>query len=284
MIKFSIVTPCLNAESYIQETIESVINQSAIQKGLARLEFIICDGGSKDKTVQIAENVLKKTVNCDYKILSGKDKGMYDAISKGFKVISGDYYAYINAGDIYSPYAFEIILEVFKNPTIKWATGIRVLLNESSQVIGARLPYKYRKSFIRKGYYGRFLPFIQQESTFWRSELNSLIDINYFSSLHLAGDYYLWKTFAKKNHLYIIQAFLGGFKIHRGQQSENAKAYKKELRQFARSNFLLILIDLPMIIVEGVFFLTDYYKTKLNKSTMITFDHGNNRWKTPDHS
>jgi glycosyltransferase involved in cell wall biosynthesis len=278
---FSVVTPCYNAERMIEETLSSVINQTALKNGRVQLEYILCDGGSTDQTVALAESMLKGVVNCTYHIISEQDNGMYDALVKGLRMATGNFCSYINAGDYYSPYSFDILDHIFRSPGIQWVTGIRMLMNESSQITGVRLPFKYRRSFIRKGYYGSILPFIQQESTFWKRELNNMIDLDYLGSLKFAGDYYLWTRFATGAELYIAEAYLGAFKIHSGQKSENFTAYEAEKKQFAKTNLPGILVDLPMIAYEWLYFFADYHKSKANSKTMITYNHKNGQWQIP---
>lgn len=278
---FSVITPCYNAERMIEETINSVINQTALKDGCVKLEYILCDGGSSDHTVALAESLLKSSLNCTYHIISEKDNGMYDALVKGLRMATGNFCSYINAGDCYSPYSFEILGNIFGSPRIQWVTGVRMLMNESSQITGVRLPFKYRRSFIRKGYYGSVLPFIQQESTFWKRELNSLIDLDYLKMLKYAGDYYLWTRFATRVDLYIVEAFLGAFKIHSGQKSENFTAYDSEKKQFAKASLPGILVDFPMIAYEWLYFFADYHKSKANRKTMITYNHKNGQWQIP---
>lgn len=279
MITFSIITPCLNAEKYIEETVLSVVNQTSVIKGSVHLEYIICDGGSTDRTCEIAESVLEKSGNCTWKILSEKDNGMYEAIVKGFKQVNGHICAYLNAGDIYSAKAFEIISEVFENPAINWVSGMKVVINEDSQIIRARLPYKYRRTFIRNGYYGDFLPFIQQDACFWRVELNDLLNHSYLSSMKLAGDYYLWHCFANTYDLFIVNTHISSFRIHKGQKSENKRAYRKEKRSFLKRNLFSIIFDLPLILYDWLFYFSDHIKSKANRTTLIEYDTNENKWK-----
>lgn len=91
----SIVTVVLNGEKYIEQTIQSVINQV-----YENLEYIVIDGGSKDETL----NILKKYNNqIDYWV-SEPDKGIYDAMNKGLQCLTGDYVNFMNCGDLfYSP-------------------------------------------------------------------------------------------------------------------------------------------------------------------------------------
>ncbi|HAJ59018.1 MAG TPA: glycosyl transferase, partial [Cyanobacteria bacterium UBA8543] len=127
--KFSIITPCFNAEKYIEETVRSVIEQTVILSKKAELEYIICDGNSSDRTVEVVESI-KCHYKCDFiKIISEPDLGMYDALSKGLKLASGDIVAYINAGDYYNKHAFDVVLEVIESEKANWLTGYNVFYN-----------------------------------------------------------------------------------------------------------------------------------------------------------
>jgi glycosyltransferase involved in cell wall biosynthesis len=286
MKKFSLITPCYNAEKYIEETIHSVVTQTALMSGTLSLEYIFCDGGSKDKTLEAIENSIRKSnaPNFSFQVYSEKDNGMYEALSKGLKKVTGEYCAYINAGDFYAPYAFEIISEIFENENIKWLTGSRVHYNEKSQVISMRTPLRYRKQFITNGFYGWVLPYIQQESTFWKSELNTLIDHTRLSALKMAGDYYVWQCFAAKADLFIVESYLAGFKIQKGQKSENHAEYQKEVSQFIRNRYGKAILYSPVILFDLLYYIPDAFKTRLNTKTLMHFDHGKGVWKSASSS
>lgn len=245
----SIITPCFNAEKYIEETVNSVIRNTVVQNDSVDLEYIICDGGSTDKTIEIIERIFLSInqKNITTKILSEKDGGMYEALSKGLGMITGEICAYINAGDFYSPTAFDIVLEIFSNDDIKWVTGLQITYNENSHLVNAKLPFKFRNSLLECGVYGKFLPFIQQESTFWHANLNALLDFKKLGQYRLAGDFYMWEAFSKKENIYIVEAWLGGFKIHQNQLSENIKAYRLEMNKTARkmkwNDFIVYALD-----------------------------------------
>lgn len=272
--KFFIVTPCFNSGRYIEETILSVIDQASVKSNLIDLEYWIIDGGSTDET----KNILKKyEAHPSINIISEKDKGMYHAIVKGFQNLKGDAICgYINAGDLLSSKCFEIVDEVFSDfKDIQWATGINTFYNEKSQIINVKIPYKYRSNMFLEGFYGTRLPCVQQESTFWRSSLMHDLNLEYLSNLKMAGDSYLWNHFSKKNDLYIIQAYLGGFKIHAGQLSENIDLYQRELKVFSKSksikNYILSFFDSIM------WHAPNSLKNKLN-SHLITYDHHKQKW------
>jgi glycosyltransferase involved in cell wall biosynthesis len=251
-MRFCCITPCLNAEAYIEHTIRSVVAQSAFAGGTNQLHYIIQDGGSADKTVEKARSLAEDYAdnpNISIVIYSEKDRGMYDALGRALqKLPAGDICSYINAGDYYSPHAFEIVAELFTQHNLTFLTGLRCVYNDRNHLINCTLPYRYRKTLLLAGFYGTILPSIQQESTFWDFSLNAGIDYEILSSIRLAGDYYLWKTFIQAAPLYIVSAHLGGFKIHREQLSEKyRREYIRELRSLADKpgvlDYLIACID-----------------------------------------
>jgi glycosyltransferase involved in cell wall biosynthesis len=258
-MKFSIITPCLNSEKYIEETMLSVLNQTAVINEIVELDYILVDGGSKDNTLKIINSFTSKK-NISIKVISEKDNGMYDALSKGLSASTGDVQAYINAGDLYNLNAFQIVCELFSiNSEMNWLIGGKYIYNEKSFIIKNSTPYKYRNILIQAGIYGRYLPFIQQESVFWRSKLNKYIDHKKLTSLKLSGDYFLWMTFSNYTKLDIVQTHLGGFKIHSNQLSSTKNSlgmnYKKEMATFIKKIdvkvlFYIILDLIPWAILK----------------------------------
>lgn len=235
MNKFSIITPCFNAANYIEDTMLSVVNNRGVQSGKIELEYIICDGASTDRTMEIVQRIADahQRPNITFKISSEPDNGMYDALSKGLAQVTGNICAYQNASDVYSPTAFNVA-EAIMNDQVRWIIGMNVLYTEDLQMVVARTPPRYRTSLIRKGMYdAHLLPYIQQESTFWHSELIQLIDLDKLRSYQLAGDFYLWHSFAASEKLYSVDAWISGFRLHDGQLSTSLVAYEKEIASIA---------------------------------------------------
>ena len=90
-MKFSIITVCYNSAVTIEDTIQSVLNQT-----FTDFEYIVVDGGSKDGTVAILEKYKDRI-----SFISEKDNGIYDAMNKGLKMAKGEIIGMIGADDFY---------------------------------------------------------------------------------------------------------------------------------------------------------------------------------------
>lgn len=272
MKKISIITPCFNAEKVIAETVGSVLTQTALASNRTKLEYIICDGASSDKTAKI----IKSFKNTSIQLISGEDDGMYHALAKGLQKATGDIVAYLNAGDYYHKCAFDVVLDLFEKREVHWLTGYNVTCNARSHVTGFNLPYRYRKAFFDCGIYGNSLPFVEQESTFWSSELNNLIDFERLARFKFAGDFYLWANFSKERDLKIVEAYLGGFKRHKGQISEDRESYYNEMKSLTRKptplEYLLAWID------KSIWFSYPTFKKILNNKGIFRYNHDLQRW------
>ena len=88
--KVSIITVVFNGENIIEKTIQSVLAQT-----YTNIEYIIVDGKSKDKTLQIIDKY-KERISI---VISEKDSGLYDAMNKGLRAATGDYVWFMNGGD-----------------------------------------------------------------------------------------------------------------------------------------------------------------------------------------
>ena len=96
-MKISIITISYNVEKEIERTMRSVLNQT-----FQDLEYIVVDGKSSDKTVNIAKNIAREYTNRAIRIISEPDKGIYDAMNKGIKMATGEWVNMMNAGDVFA--------------------------------------------------------------------------------------------------------------------------------------------------------------------------------------
>lgn len=91
-MKISLITVSYNSAETIQSTLESVAAQQ-----YPDVEYILIDGGSSDSTVRIAEGFSGVVT----KLISEPDRGIYDAMNKGVKQVTGDIVGILNSDDFF---------------------------------------------------------------------------------------------------------------------------------------------------------------------------------------
>ena len=91
-MKISVITVTFNSENTIRETIKSVLSQN-----YKEIEYIVIDGGSKDKTISI----IKEYIDDISYFLTEKDNGMYDALNKGILASTGEYIGLLHSDDVF---------------------------------------------------------------------------------------------------------------------------------------------------------------------------------------
>ena len=228
-----VVTPVRNAADRTTETVHSVLDQTALRSGNVQVRYVIYDGDSSDGTADVARLAADGRAT----IISAPDGGMYDALAKGFAEIENqggaDWYCYLNAGDLWDARCLDVLAAIDTSTTTPWVCGLHAYFAENGSLVHTRLPVRYRKDLLRAGAYGRGLPTVQQESTFWRHNLHGSIDWKRLATFSVAGDAYLWWTFAQRAEPTIIEALLGGFRYHGGHLGVSKDEYRSEIDSFA---------------------------------------------------
>lgn len=139
-VEISIVTVAYNGEKTIRRAIESVLNQSYSPK-----EYLIIDGASKDSTVAVAQEYAErfKEKGIEYKIVSEKDKGIYDAMNKGITMAQGQIVGMINCDDWYDKDALKVVADTYQKEKFDMMYADINLVKENGNII--RKTAKIRK-------------------------------------------------------------------------------------------------------------------------------------------
>ncbi|MDD6734582.1 MAG: glycosyltransferase family 2 protein [Lachnospiraceae bacterium] len=90
-MKFSVITVTFNAKEKLKETVTDILKQTYDD-----YEIIIKDGLSSDDSLQMLPQSDK------IKLVSEKDKGIYDAMNRAVELASGDYICFMNCGDYFA--------------------------------------------------------------------------------------------------------------------------------------------------------------------------------------
>ncbi len=127
----SIITVCFNSEATIKDTFESILKQS-----YRNLEYIIIDGGSTDKTLEMikAYELPFKNKGINYKWISESDKGIYDAWNKGIKMAQGEIIGILNSDDWYEDDAVQTVASMRKDTIHRIYSGAMNRINAEQKV------------------------------------------------------------------------------------------------------------------------------------------------------
>lgn len=216
----TIVTPSFNQVSYLEETIKSVLGQT-----YPHIEYIIMDGGSTDRSVDIIKKYEDKLGYWE----SVKDKGQTDAINKGFNRAKGDILAWLNSDDTYaSPHTIaDAVNYLVAHPETALVYADCDFINEAGDVIGKFASRQTDYAKLRSGYVH-----IPQQTMFFRAkywkELGPLDPSFYF-----AMDYDLWVRIAKQAPLhYLPGKTWANFRIHTSSKTNvnDERGWKEMLR------------------------------------------------------
>ena len=101
MVKISIIMPIYNAEIYLEESVNSILNQN-----FEDFELICIDDGSTDNSLAILNEISKK--DSRLRVISQKNLGAGAARNKGIKESLGEYICFIDSDDYVIPEYLEI--------------------------------------------------------------------------------------------------------------------------------------------------------------------------------
>lgn len=204
----SIVTPSLNQDKFIERTIKSIVQQD-----YPNLEYIIQDGGSKDRTYEI----IKKYNSFITSHESKQDDGQSNAINKGFQRSTGEIMAYLNSDDILLPGALHYVGKFFEeNPKVDVIYSHRIIINENDEEIGRWILPTHDSNMLR------WADYIPQETLFWRRSIWDQIGGQLDDSFHFAMDWELLLSFIEnKAKFKRVPRFLSAFRVHKQQKTQS---------------------------------------------------------------
>lgn len=206
--RLSIITIVYNNVHDIERTLLSVLGQT-----YPNIEYIVIDGASTDGTLDI----LRKYESSLGKLVSEKDKGIYDAMNKGLELAQGDYVLFMNSGD--EIYAADTVGKVFASePDGDIYYGETEMFDENWNSLGQRR-HKAPDNFSWKDF--RYGMSISHQAIYIRKSLTEPYDLHY----KLSSDIDWILKAAKKagkivnTGIYVAKYLVGGMSKKRHRQS-----------------------------------------------------------------
>jgi glycosyltransferase involved in cell wall biosynthesis len=162
-MKISLITVTYNSDATFQDTINSVNTQN-----YPDIEYVVVDGASKDNTL----NIIKANESKISKWMSEPDKGIYDAMNKGIKMVTGEIVGIINSDDFYhNSTIISSVAKAFEDENVDAVFGDLIFVdpNNLSKVVRTYssknwYPEKFARGFmpahptffVRRKYYEQF--------------------------------------------------------------------------------------------------------------------------------
>lgn len=123
--RITIVTPSYQQARYLPWTIRSVVGQ-----GYPSLEYLVCDGGSTDGSV----DVIRAAENSITWWCSERDGGQTQAINKGFRRATGEIVGWLNSDDMLLPGCLRTVARAFRDPSVEAVCGWGVMMSQEGRV------------------------------------------------------------------------------------------------------------------------------------------------------
>ena len=122
----SVIMPVYNAESFLKESVDSILNQTEED-----LELIIINDGSTDKSEEIIHSYTDPRIIC----IKQENQGEASARNTGLEHAKGDFIAFQDADDISLPVRLEVLKRQFTSQNIGFTHSDFLLINENKEPI-----------------------------------------------------------------------------------------------------------------------------------------------------
>jgi hypothetical protein len=233
-----IVVPTRNSAPFLGHTLASLLEA---QPGDFHLHVHVQDGLSDDGTLEVVRAWQRRVASGEVpdaarrvlSVATARDSGLYDAVATAFDALAAadeDVTTWLGSDDLLMPGALATAANVFeKFPAVRWISGQPLVIDEKGAWYGIDGLQTYAQRDLRRGLHdGRALRFVQHEGTFWRAGLYREAG-GLRRDLRLAGDFDLWRRFARTAALAVCPFPLGAWRQRPGQTSADLAAYYREV-------------------------------------------------------
>ena len=233
MPKISVLMPAYNTSSYIEEAIQSILEQS-----FKDYEFLICDDGSTDNTLEIISSFKDPRI----KILKNKsNQGIPKSRNKLLRIAQGRYLAWLDADDIAYPNRLEEQFSFLEShPDVFLFSGWKKYIDEKSNELPEELykPASYKADDI--GGHLLFACAVRMPTVMMKNTGEFLFDEGY----PLSGDYELWTRISRKYKIAIKEEYLIKYRLHKNNVSTDRTKARFYAEKIFKNNLKYYGLDI----------------------------------------
>lgn len=160
-ILFSIIVPVFNVEKYLEECVQSILNQT-----FQNYELILVDDGSSDFSAEICDMFLLK--NPEIKVIHQKNSGLSQARNTGIKCALGDYIIFLDSDDYWKSSDYLMKLKYC------------ILINTSPDIIINTAYIRYLEKTKKSKLIASVINLEEVNKLDYSEAINKLIKSNYF--------------------------------------------------------------------------------------------------------
>jgi glycosyltransferase involved in cell wall biosynthesis len=261
----SVIVASYNYEQYIKETLESLLNQT-----YENFEVIIVDDGSTDNSLEI---IKQYTENCEnFKLFcheQNQNKGLTETIKLGTEKASGEYIAFLESDDYWSPNHLETKINFLrKNKEVN-------LLVNNIETIGddinddyvftqmQRLRIHQGKNLFKFFEHCNLIPTFS--CVMVKKELLEKCDFN--ATVPAWLDYWVWRQLALENKIFYTDYKLTFWRRHKQSYINSVDNHKKSTKRFLKNNNKILIKRRPLFIIPiGMLKLFNFIFEKIEKT------------------
>lgn len=210
----SIVIPCYNHEAYIQDSIQSVIDQS-----YENIELIIIDDGSKDQSVVKIQSMLeicKKRFN-RFEFRTRPNKGLSATLNEAIEWCQGEYYSALASDDKMMPFKTEKQVEILnqREDIVAIFGGVRIIDSNNQFMMHWTQPdqeYTFDDIFMHRHELPAATALMRLKAIRHMGGYNTNLKIE---------DWYMWLKLSKSSNLLFLEESVCEYRSHPTNFSKN---------------------------------------------------------------
>lgn len=257
-MKVSVLMPVYNGAQYLQEAIDSILNQT-----FKDFEFIIIDDGSSDESAEI----IRKNADRDKRIVFIKNEqnsGICVTLNKGLGIASGEYIVRMDCDDIALPYRIEHqVLFMDLHPNVGVAGSFIEMFNSNnptdSHIFKFDVDYRECKADLL------FSPCLAHPAAIIRASILYHYGIEYDDYYRGMEDFYFWWRVSCYSDITNIPEVLLKYRVHRNQvsQKDRNEVFLDKIKKFTK----LRISKLNVLVSEEELGAINEYITKVDNFT-----------------